>query len=171
MLKTLAATFGGDRACTDCARVLRLPGFFNRKYTPACLVTLASDGFCTVYSPEDFRLQMPSVALADSGTVNVHRPLGSATQSENDWAWVMAQLAAGTPAYRIVQMLLALRCDKPNPLYYARRTVDVASAVLWARKGISSEAITRQLEMRNHSLSKDRAAEITATASRYVQRM
>jgi len=89
MLKTLAATFGGDRACTDCARVLRLPGFFNRKYTPACLVTLASDGFCTVYSPEDFRLQMPSVALADSGTVNVHRPLGSATQSEIDWAWVV----------------------------------------------------------------------------------
>jgi hypothetical protein len=31
MLKVLAAAFGGDRACTDCARVFRLPGFFNRK--------------------------------------------------------------------------------------------------------------------------------------------
>ena len=171
MLKTLAATFGGDRACTDCARVLRLPGFFNRKYAPACLVTLANDGIPAVYSRNDFTLKIPSVVLADAGSVSVHRARGSETQSENDWAWVMAQLAAGTPAYRIVQMLLALRCDKPNPLYYARRTVDVASAVLWARKGISSEAITRQLEMRNHSLSKDRAAEITATASRYVQRM
>jgi hypothetical protein len=171
MLKTLAATFGGDRACTDCARVLRLPGFFNRKYTPACPVTLASDGIPTVYSPEDFRLQMPSLSLADSGKVNVHRPLGSATQSEKDWAWVMAQLVAGTPAHRIVGMLIALRSDKPKPLYYARRTVDVASAVLWARKGISSEAITRQLETRNQLLSKDRAAEITATASRFVQRM
>jgi len=170
VLKTLAAVFGGDRACTDCARVLRLPGFFNCKYTPACPVTLASDGIQTVYSLENFRLEMPSVALADSGSVNAHRPLGSATQSENDWAWVMAQLAAGTPASRIVQMLIALRCDKPNPLYYALRTVDVASAVLWARKGISSEAIVRQLETRNQSLSKDRAAEIAATASRFVQR-
>ena len=40
MLKVLAETFGGDRACTDCARVFRLPGFFNRKYTPASLVTV-----------------------------------------------------------------------------------------------------------------------------------
>jgi hypothetical protein len=169
MLKTLVATFGGDRACTDSARVLRLPGFFNRKYIPACPVTLVSDGSQTIYSPDDFRLVMPSLFLADSGGVNAHRPLGNATQSENDWAWVMTQLAAGTPAFQIVQMLIALRCDKPNPLYYAVRTVDVASAVLWARKGISSEAIVRQLEVRNQSLSKDRAAEISATASRFVQ--
>jgi len=67
-------------------------------------------------------------------------------------------------------MLIALRRDKPNPHYYALRTVDVASAVLWARKGISSETIIRQLETRNQSLSKDRAAEITATSSRFVQR-
>jgi len=170
MLKTLAATFGGDRACTDCARVLRLPGFFNRKYAPACPVTLASDGICTVYSPEDFRLKMPSVALADSGSVNVHRPLGNVTQSENDWAWVMGQLAAGVAANQIVPELIALRCEKPNPLYYARRTVDVASAVLWARKGIPSETIIRRLETRNQSLSKDRAAEIAATAFRFIQR-
>ena len=170
MLQTLAATFGGDRACTDCARVLRLPGFFNRKYTPTCLVTLASDGIPTLYSPEDFRLEMPSLPLADSASVKVHRPLGNATQSENDWAWVLARLAVGTPADRIVQMLIALRCDKPNPLYYARRTVDVASAVLWTRKGISAEAVIRQLETSNQSLSKDRATEIASTASRFVQR-
>jgi hypothetical protein len=170
MLKTLAAVFGGDRACTDCARVLRLPGFFNRKYTPACMVTLASDAIPNVYSPDDFKLEMPSVALADSGGVNVYSPMGSVTQSENDWAWVMAQLAAGTPASQIVQMLISSRCDKPNPPYYARRTVDVASAVLWARKGISFKAIARQLETHNQSLSKDGAAEIAATASRFVQR-
>jgi hypothetical protein len=171
MLKTLTATFGGDRACTDCARVLRLPGFFNRKYIPACPVTLASDSNQTVYSADDFRLEMPSLSLSDSGSMNVHRPLGSGTQSENDWAWVMTQLAAGVPANQIVPELIALRCDKPSPLYYARRTVDVASAVLWARKGISSETIIRRLEARNQSLSKGRAAEIAATASRFVQRM
>src|SRR5215472_11669195 len=35
MLKILALVFGGDPACTDCNRVLRLPGFLNWKYVPA----------------------------------------------------------------------------------------------------------------------------------------
>jgi hypothetical protein len=170
MLKTLTLAFGGDRACTDCARVLRLPGFFNRKYVPACPVTLESDGILTVYSTEDFRLEMPSLTQADCGSLYVCRQPRSGTKSENDWAWVMAQLAAGVPANQVVRALVALRPDKPNPQYYALRTVDVASAVLWARKGISSETIIQQLEARNQSLTEDRAAEIAATASRFVQR-
>ena len=36
-LKRLAIAFGGDPACTDCNRVLRIPGFLNRKYSPALL--------------------------------------------------------------------------------------------------------------------------------------
>ena len=40
LLKVLAITFGGDPACTDCNRVLRLPGFLNQKYAPAHLVTV-----------------------------------------------------------------------------------------------------------------------------------
>jgi hypothetical protein len=82
----------------------------------------------------------------------------------------MTQLAAGVPANQVVRALEALRPDKSNPQYYAFRTVDVASAVLWARKGISSKTIIQQLEARNQSLSEDRAAEIAATASRFVQR-
>ena len=39
-LKLLAITFGGDPACTDCNRVLRLPGFLNQKYDPAHLVSV-----------------------------------------------------------------------------------------------------------------------------------
>jgi len=170
MLKTLASAFGGDRACTDCARVLRLPGFFNRKYNPACPVTLASDDIPTVYSVDDFKLEMPSLAHTDSGSLHVCRQPRSGTRSENDWAWVMTQLAAGVPANQVVRALEALRPDKSNPQYYAFRTVDVASAVLWARKGISSKTIIQQLEARNQSLSEDRAAEIAATASRFVQR-
>jgi hypothetical protein len=170
MLKILAAGFGGDRACTDCVRVLRLPGFFNRKYVPACPVTLESEGIHTVYSTEDFRLETPSLTQADCGSLYVGQQPRSGTRSENDWAWVMAQLAAGVPANQIVRALVALRTDKPNPQYYALRTVDVASAVLWARKGMSSETIIQQLEARNQPLTEDRAAEIAATASRFVQR-
>jgi hypothetical protein len=171
MLKTLATAFGGDRACTDCARVLRLPGFFNRKYAPACPVTLASDGIPAIYSPDDFGLEMASIDQANSGSVHGCRQQGSGTQSEDDWAWVMAQLGARVPATQIVRSLIALRPDKSNPHYYALRTVDVASAVLWARKGISSKTIIRRLETRNQSISKDRATEIAATAFRFVQRM
>ena len=170
MLKTLASGFGGDRACTDCARVLRLPGFFNRKYVPACPVTLESDGVLIVYSTEDFRMEMPSLTQAHCSSLYGGQQPRSGTKSENDWALVMAQLAAGVPANQVVRALIALRPDKPNPQYYAFRTVDVASAVLWARKGISSETIIHQLEARNQSLSEDRAAEIAATASRFVQR-
>ena len=39
-LKQLAIAFGGDPACTDCNRVIRVPGFDNCKYTPAHPVTV-----------------------------------------------------------------------------------------------------------------------------------
>ncbi len=38
-LKLLASAFGGDPACTDRNRVLRLPGFLNQKYDPPYRVT------------------------------------------------------------------------------------------------------------------------------------
>ncbi len=39
-LKSLAIAFGGDSACTDRNRVLRVPGFRNCKYDPAHPVTV-----------------------------------------------------------------------------------------------------------------------------------
>src|SRR5271166_4443451 len=55
LLKLLAIAFGGDPACTDCNRVLRLPGFHNHKYGPAHLVTAAYPSN-SVSHPDDFRL-------------------------------------------------------------------------------------------------------------------
>ena len=54
-LKLLTIAFGGDSACTDRNRVLRVPGFLNCKYDPAHPVTVGypSD---SIYRPEDFRL-------------------------------------------------------------------------------------------------------------------
>ena len=54
-LKLLAIAFGGDPACTDCNRVLRIPGFLNRKYYPAHLVAVEYPAD-SVYGPADFRL-------------------------------------------------------------------------------------------------------------------
>ena len=53
-LKLLAITFGGDPACTDCNRVLRLPGFLNCKYDPAHAVTVEYPGDST-WKSDDFR--------------------------------------------------------------------------------------------------------------------
>jgi RepB DNA-primase from phage plasmid len=56
-LKLLAVTFGGDPACTDCNRVLRLPGFLNCKYDPAYPVTVEYPGDST-WTSGDFRLDI-----------------------------------------------------------------------------------------------------------------
>lgn len=166
MLKILAETFGGDRACTDCARVFRLPGFFNRKYTPAPLVTVEMGDVQDIYSPADFRLETSGDGTLESTTIRPAKLSESRTQSEADWRWVISQLRAGNPPDEVVRMLAASRHEKPNPIYYAQRTVDVASAVIWARTGIDGESIVHRLNARNSS----RAAEVAATALRFVER-
>lgn len=170
MLKALAETFGCDRARTDCARVFRLPGFFNRKYDPAVLVTAEMGETKAVYSPSDFRLGTPGFETVEATTIRPAKPRGSRTQSEGDWKLVMGQLQAGNPANEVVRILASARHDKPNPLYYAQRTVDVASAVLWARTGIDGKSIIHRLEERNSAYTASRAGEIAATALRLVER-
>jgi hypothetical protein len=83
----------------------------------------------------------------------------------------MAQLDAGIPAQEVVQKLANIRCDKPNPHYYAHRTVDIATAVRWVRKGADCESVIERLKEHNSALSIDHAAEIATTASRFVQRI
>src|SRR6202453_3480956 len=58
-LKSLAFTFGGDPACTDCNRVLRVPGFFNQKYDPARVVTVQYPD-CSTSNSDDFQLDIPA---------------------------------------------------------------------------------------------------------------
>ena len=83
----------------------------------------------------------------------------------------MAQLNAGIPAQEIVQTLADKRSDKPSPHYYAHRTVDIAVAVQWVRKGVDYESLIEGLKARNPALSTDRAAEIATTAFSFVQRV
>lgn len=83
----------------------------------------------------------------------------------------MAQLNAGIPVQEIIQTLANIRSDKPNPHYYAHRTVDIATAVHWIRKGVDFESLIEALKVRNSALSTDRAAEIATTAFSFVQRV
>jgi len=56
MLHALAAQFDGDAAATDSTRVLRLPGFLNKKRDEDFLVKVHS-GAGRTYHPRDFKLR------------------------------------------------------------------------------------------------------------------
>jgi hypothetical protein len=147
-LKLLAIAFGADRACTDCNRVLRLPGFLNWKYVPAYLITVEYP-CASVWAPADFRIDVPSVDLpSHSGSIKPQRSPGKGTKSEEDWAWVVKELASGRDAIELTRALASRRCDKSNPFYYAQRTVDVASARLWLIRGVPIQDVIAMLEQR-----------------------
>jgi hypothetical protein len=174
-LKLLAIAFGGDSACTDRNRVLRVPGFLNRKYDPSHVVTVeyASD---STYRPTDFRLDnaLLKSALPPYGLARTY-PTGKNTHSEQDWAWVVQQLSLGEDAGKLTLALASRRSDKPNPLYYAQRTIDIASARLWLLEGIAIEEVIAVLESRRSaevpaSLCSSRAREIATTAQRMISR-
>lgn len=169
MLKQLAIAFGGDPACTDRNRVLRLPGFHNRKYVPTHAVTVEYP--CNeVWSLSDFRLDIDQVS--PRSILPATRPTKQ-THSEQDWAWVLAELSGGRDAEETTRTLASRRSDKPNPLYYAQRTVDIASARLWLTEGTSIEDVIAELEDRRRAaisaaLCSARAREIAATAQQMI---
>jgi RepB DNA-primase from phage plasmid len=174
-LKQLAVAFGGDTACTDCNRVLRIPGFLNRKYSPAHCVA-AEYLSNAIAHPSDFRLSETSdiAALPLHGNPR-HGASHKDTQSEQDWAWVCAELTSGADAKKLTRALAERRVDKPNPLYYAQRTVDVASARQWFLVGAPIDDVITMLQDRRcfelpASLCSARAREIATTAQRMVAR-
>ena len=151
VLKLLAIMFGGDPACTDCNRVLRLPGFLNRKYDPAHPVGVEYLTDST-FNPTDFRLDISDpIDAAPVSRIRHGKGSGKRTNSEHDWAWVVHELTHGQDAGNLTRALAERRPDKPNPLYYAQRTVDVASARLWLIKGVPFEDVITMLQVRRRS--------------------
>jgi hypothetical protein len=173
-LKRLALAFGGDPACTDRNRVLRIPGFLNRKYSPAHSVAVEY-GENRVWTPTDFHLEN----IITSATLPLRGSARSTsikdTPSEQDWSWVCLQLTEGKDAGKLTHELASRRSDKPNPLYYARRTVDVASARQWFLEGAPIDDVITMLNERRRSelpdaLCSARAREIATTAQRMIAR-
>jgi hypothetical protein len=174
-LKLLAIAFGGDSACTDRNRVLRVPGFRNCKYDPAHLVSVEypSD---SIYRSEDFCLDDATVF----STIPVRRVAQTDlnrkdTRSERDWAWTVEQLSMGEDAGKITLMLASQRSDKPNPLYYAQRTIDIASARISLLEGAAIEDVIHAIERRRSAelpaaYCFSRAREIATTAQRMFLR-
>lgn len=174
-LKRLAMAFGGDPACTDCNRVLRVPGFLNQKYDPAFRVTVEYPDD-SIWTPDDFRLNAITMdSLLCAQATPSRKPRSKPSNSENDWAWVCDQLAHGKDAVKLTRELASRRSDKPNPVYYAQRTIDVASARLWLLEGVCIDDIITMLESRRRfeiptALCSARAREIAATVERMIAR-
>ena len=99
--KALAWVSGADSAAIDCARVLRLPGYFNHKYGAPYLVR--AERLATEISrPEQFPRLV--VEQADRSPREFQRPAvirarapGKLSQSERDWAYAKRALARGEP--------------------------------------------------------------------------
>jgi len=134
-LRAIAREFDGDHAATDAARVLRVPGFVNKKYDQDFLVS-AQQHSDRVYHARDFQLRTELVA---SGYRPLRRSPSQAnrseprhiSQSERDWARVKSVLASGAePEELIAQLAHSRASDKSDPQYYARLTVTKALADL-----------------------------------------
>ncbi len=154
--RAMVTEFGGDPAATDCTRVLRLPGFANKKYPEDFYVQTRVESTET-YHVRDFKLQI------DSQDAPRHRPEEVArrqsalrttlSQSEHDWAYAKRALARGDDPEEIIRRIADYRwTDKHDPEYYARHTVTRAQRELQGGRGSfqSSERNVPAASERSH---------------------
>jgi len=135
LLHAMARDFGGDPAATDATRVLRLPGFANKKYETDFYVEARQESSET-YHLRDFKLHFD---FQDSPRHNYHERAKhtstprSLSQSEYDWAFAKRALARGEALDEVIRQIAAYRAsDKHDPQDYATRTVTKAQAELRA---------------------------------------
>lgn len=134
MLRTMARKFGGDLAATDSTRVLRLPGFTNKKY-PTDFLVRAEKHTDRIYHQSDFRLRTEPIdndlrpqSRFPSQRRDMQRPL---SQSERDWMYAKRALVRGDDPEEVIRRIADFRSsEKSNPEYYARLTVNKAQAEL-----------------------------------------
>ena len=128
----LVGDTGADPAVVDVARVLRLPGFYNHKYSRPHLVVVESRSD-EISGPEEFPRLRSDSAARDTKSIESERARlssGKITQSERDWARVRRELREGASPEALIEDLRIQRADKFNPEDYARRTVEKAVASL-----------------------------------------
>jgi RepB DNA-primase from phage plasmid len=134
--QSMAHDFRADSAATDVARVLRLPGFANKKYGDeyTVRVTKHSD---TIYTARDFKIESGPTKAArhmEQAPSRLRGPRNAITQSERDWAYAKRALARGDDPEEVIRRIADFCADeKHDPEYYARLTVSKAQAYLQNR--------------------------------------
>lgn len=128
LLHGLANKFAGDLAATDSARVLRLPGFANRKL-PEEFIVQARQESDAVYTLRDFTINEDSPEAPRHFGEYQQRgrtmPSDHKSQSERDWAYAKRALARGDDPEVVIQRIADYRGDEKHPRY-ARHTVEKA---------------------------------------------
>ena len=162
LLHSLANQFGGDLAATDSTRVLRLPGFANRKL-PEEFIVRARQESSAVYGRSDFMIHEEAPETpSHSGDRREGRrttPSEHKSQSEHDWAYAKRALARGDDVELVIQRIADYRSnDKDNPNYYARHTVMKAQAEL-ARSSTMRVSTGSQIPQGNESSGPGRSHE------------
>jgi len=157
MLRAIADQFGGDPAATDSTRVLRLPGFANKKYDEEFIVQVHHESN-QVYHARNFMIQEDSPEtprhLGDESGRRLRQ--GHKSQSEQDWAYAKRALARGDDPEEIIRRIADFRAaDKSSPEYYASYTVKKAQANL-QRKTADGEGASPELT-RGIEISHDRS--------------
>ena len=145
LLHDMASHLGGDPAATDATRVLRLPGFANRKLAEEFVVQVVQESAAT-YSLRDFNIpeESPETPRHLSDSYGNHRPAGHPSQSERDWAYAKRALARGDDPREVIRRIADYRAeDKHDPIYYAQLTVTKAEAQLSAEKHASAPEANR----------------------------
>ena len=135
LLHNLANKFGGDLAATDSTRVLRLPGFANRKL-PAEFIVQARQESNAVYTLRDFTIDEDSPeAPRHFGEYQQRQrtmPSDHKSQSERDWAYAKRALARGDDPEVVIQRIANYRGNEKHS-EYARHTVEKAKAHLQSK--------------------------------------
>jgi len=134
LLHSLANQFGGDLAATDSTRVLRVPGFANRKL-PEEFIVQARQESDALYTLRDFTIDEDSPEtprhFGDYRQRERTVPNDHKSQSEHDWAYAKRALARGDDPEVVIQRIADYRVeDKDDPIYYARHTVAKAKEQL-----------------------------------------
>ena len=139
--------FGGDPAATDSTRVLRLPGFANKKYDQDFYVQARAESTQT-YHLRDFKVPVDSQDAPrhhNEETARSHRAPGTAlSQSEHDWAYAKRALARGDDPEEVIRRIADYRAnDKSDLVYYARHTVSKA------QEGLQRKTVVAETEVKN----------------------
>ncbi len=137
LLHAMACEFGGDPAATDATRVLRVPGFANKKYETNFYVEARRESTET-YRLRDFKLHIDAHDSPrrnyDNRVTHESLPRTNLSQSEHDWAFAKRALARGDDPEVVIQRIADYRSqDKADPIYYARHTVEKAQGELQRR--------------------------------------
>ena len=129
--RAMVREFDGDPAATDSTRVLRLPGFANKKYEADFYVQARAESTQT-YHLRDFKLQIdsqdaPRHQHEEVGPQAICLQTNALSQSEHDWAYAKRALARGDDPEEVIRRIADYRAnDKHDPAYYARHTVEKA---------------------------------------------